>query len=864
MRLTISLLMIFSSSFLCAQTFTNAGAELGVQFSYTNGEYGGGVSFFDADHDGWDDLTFCTNGNGILFYRNNGVTFDPPVTVFSGQGQFKQCIWIDFDNDGDSDLFVTRYFGQWALLENTGDLTNLIDITAESGLGIEVFPQSGGSSWADIDNDGDLDVYIPNYDYVDGSPQNFMFRNNGDGTFTDISIISNTYNGNQPSFQSLFFDYNQNGYQDLFVINDRSPFSNTFYSNQGDGTFADKTTQVGLEQYIFAMNNSITDIDHDGNYELYISNNPTGNSMFSYNPDTDFFTDIINFTGLHVNDHSWSGLFMDVDNDTWEDLYVCVSPFWNQPGQDQFFFNNGDGSFTMDIVSTGLDNDASHSNSSAMGDINNDGFPDFIVVDQAPDISKLFRNNGNTNNYLKVELEGVEVNKDAFGSRIEVWIDGELLIRTTHGGEGYFTQNSSREMFGLGTTQLVDSLTVIWPGGFEETMYEVEANQTLHIIEGEITEQNSLVYGQIYSDQNNLCLADSILLIASIPDIISWNNGSFNDSIYVSTADTLFYTYELDEEVITSDSAFVIGSNTFAIDYSVITPLCGDGYGSIEFTIPVEESLLFYSINGVENEQLDELIEGSYELYVETSNGCSETILAELDVPDEIIAIYEVNQAQCADEITTVDVTVSGGVGTVNYYWIGFDPQDAIPGTFFPYVEDENGCQSSQAIEILEVTGIELNVNSTPALEGSTGTVELAVQGGTGTYTFSWSGPNGFTSNNQNLTDLSPGFYTVIVQDENGCIASDSILVSDTFVASNEIFNGAVYPNPATSTITIETLLDIDRLSLYDLNGKVHLEMFPSKGNQITLLDVQSFERGVYLLTIESNDKVYSQQLILK
>ena len=158
MRFTISLLMIFSSSFLCAQTFTNAGAELGVQFSYTNGEYGGGVSFFDADHDGWDDLTFCTNGNGILFYRNNGVTFDPPVTVFSGQGQFKQCIWIDFDNDGDSDLFVTRYFGQWALLENTGDLTNLIDITAESGLGIEVFPQSGGSSWADIDNDGDLDV----------------------------------------------------------------------------------------------------------------------------------------------------------------------------------------------------------------------------------------------------------------------------------------------------------------------------------------------------------------------------------------------------------------------------------------------------------------------------------------------------------------------------------------------------------------------------------------------------------------------------------------------------------------------------------------------------------------------------------
>jgi len=863
MRLTLLLILGFCSGPAAAQLFTEVSSDLGINYSYNGGNYGGGVSFYDADHNGWDDMTFCTNGDGVIIYQNFNGVFSPPINVVSGPGQVKQAIWIDYDNDGDSDLFVTRHFGKWSLHQNTGSILELIDVTVSAGLDIADFPQGGGSCWADIDNDGFLDVYIPNYDYVEGSPKNFLYHNNGDGTFSDVSEISGADDGNKASFQGLFFDYDQNGTQDLFVINDRLPFTNSFFKNDGNGIFNNTTAFAGLEQYIFSMNASISDINHDGEYELYITNNPTGNYLFSFNPQIQQFHDISSSSGTQVFDHSWAGNWLDADNDTWEDLYVAVSPFWGQPGQDQFFFNNGDGTFTMDIASTGFDGDATFSHSTAIGDFNNDGFSDLVVVNKAPQPSNVFRNNGNNNHYLKVALEGVNCNIDAFGARIEVYLGDELLIRTVHGGECYMTQNSKTEIFGLGAAEMVDSLSVIWPGGFTETAYNISVDQKIKIVEGEITEINAQVLGNIDYTNLNLCLTDSILLFASNTEPVLWNNSVFADSIWVASPGEYTFSYSIFNTPYSSETVTVIGTNDFNLDINVTNLLCyGQQSGAISIDVLGTEAIESYTLNGALNAELENLTAGTYELTVLSENGCEVFETIEVTEPEELLTEYEVTQSECFGEVTTVSVSISGGTPSYATFWQGFNPNDANAGTFFPYVTDANGCEASGTVTIDPVLEVVVSLSSQPSVNGDDGQISLEIEGGTGDYTFQWSGPDGFTSDAQNLFDLSPGFYTIVAQDSNGCIVSDSILVTAVSVLELVDFECLIYPQPAEDVVFIESLLPLTQIDLYDLQGRKVLTAasFSSK----TKLEVNHLTAGTYLLVLQSNSSFSQRILILK
>lgn len=863
MRLLSILFCLLISTSLLAQQFVDVTEDQGILHNYVGGEYGGGTSFYDVDGDGWDDITLCGNLSGVRLYRNEEGIFDSGTTIVQSTDEIKSAHWVDYDNDGDADLFVTSYLMPWKLYQNNGSVYDLVDVTSESLLPSTMFYETMGHSWADINKDGHLDLYICNYNTIGAS--NFLFLSNGDGTFTDVTDDYGVSDSFKSSFQSMFFDYNHNGQPDLFVINDREPFSNSLFKGEIEN-FSDITTFSGMEHYICAMNTSIADYDKDGDFDIYISNSTEGNYLMNFDSENSSYTNLADDAGVAVYERSWSALWVDFDNDGWEDLHVSKNPFAGATGQNRLFQNNQDGTFTNTTDLGYLPNDAtSPSYSSAMADFNGDGFTDIIVLNEAPFNSQLLQNVPTIeNNFIKINLEGTISNRDAIGTWMEVWTNGEKQIRYTQCGEGYLTQNSKTEIIGIGTATNVDSIRFEWPNGLVEMLYDIPANEKIEVIEGDISLSLVDGYQVINAETSLLCGTDSLLLVASAPGDITWNNEVQTDSLWVTQAGDYFYTFTFLGVDYESETITINGNDSFSANILSLAPLCyGENSGSLSFELGPDDELTSYSINDEVNGPITNLSSGVYNVILTNQNACEYAAEITVDEPAEFSVEYTVNQALCFGEVSTVDASVTGGQGSINYFWIGFNPQEASPGVFFPYIQDENGCEASGSVEILEVIELETTIESTPAIDGNTGTIALTITGGAGNYDVSWSGPNGFTSSETNLSDLEAGFYTVIVQDENGCISSSSILVSDTFIQELDQFQGLVYPIPATKFLFVESSLQLDQLQLFDLSGRKQLDILLTPGNLFTQLNVEQIASGMYILLISQNGQVYTQRVIL-
>ncbi|MDX1407105.1 MAG: VCBS repeat-containing protein, partial [Saprospiraceae bacterium] len=291
----------------------------------------GGISCVDFNQDGLDDLTFASCINDTLyFYENQGggnfTLIDPPLVT--NTDEVKGILWIDYDNDGDKDLVTASYGGPTRLYENTGGL-NMVDVTVAAGFPIDS-TSSMSVSAADYDRDGDLDLYVCNYGYLPSFPPpppdtNLMYRNNGDGTFTDVTAFTGTADSTRQSWCATFFDYNNDGWEDLYVANDRVDFRNALYHNNGDGTFSDVSASTGTDITIDAMNVGIGDYDNNGYLDIYVTNTPAGSALLKNNGDSTF-TDVASATGtLFPGSTGWGGTFYDFDNDLDLDLYVSCS-----------------------------------------------------------------------------------------------------------------------------------------------------------------------------------------------------------------------------------------------------------------------------------------------------------------------------------------------------------------------------------------------------------------------------------------------------------------------------------------------------------------------------------------------------------
>ena len=485
------ILVLFSINLLSAQVaFEESAQQLGISINCEYTFLGNGITFFDYDNDGLDDITVATAlGDPIYFYKNiNGNFVSQTLNISNNNARNKQINWVDIDNDGDNDLFITSDASGNRLFENLGNMI-MSEITSTSGMLTDNFPYYG-ASWGDYNNDGFLDVFIS---IRDPFIPNILYRNNGDKTFTLANVEAGLLTDGYMSFCSAFIDYDNDGDQDIYVANDKYANPNLMYRNNGDATFTEVGNITGTDVSIDAMSVTVEDVNYDGWLDIYITNDPSNNILFVNNGDGTF-TDMAQSYQVTFNSSSWGAVFLDADNDKDLDLYVSgegngtVSPFLSSA-----FYENINSSL-FQLNNNAVPGDFAYNYGNAIGDVDNDGYPEIVVNNIDHENIFLWKNTTNTsNNWLKVKLEGTTSNRNGIGSFIEISINANKQYRYTCLGEGYLSQNSATEQFGLGTETIVDYVKVKWLSGIEDIFYNVSPNQTMNIIEGSslsIDEQN--------------------------------------------------------------------------------------------------------------------------------------------------------------------------------------------------------------------------------------------------------------------------------------------------------------------------------------------------------------------------------------
>ncbi len=475
---TFILALIFIPLIIQAQiiTFTDVSSNMGISHTYPFG-LGAGVAFCDFDGDGKDDLSLSTDdGLTAHLYRNEDSTFTEMAGIFGIDDLFESnsLLWGDYDNDGDRDLFIANATGGNRLYQNNQLI--FTDVTAAEGITTETLGTTA-VCWVDYNNDGWLDLYITNYE---PSVNNLLYRNEQGNGFSDVTDQAGVSAPNKRPLAASFLDIDNDGWQDLYLAHDRGT-GNSLYLNNGDETFTDISEASNSNLVFNAMGIAIGDYNNDGFSDMYVTNTAAGNGFLKNNGDGTF-SEIADSLGVAVEKLSWGANFFDYDNDSDLDLIVSVQDGLPSAGN-ELFENLGDGSF-QENTNSGIHLDSDNSHGNAVGDFNDDGFQDILILNTHPTSSKLWQNNGGNGNWVKVLLEGTTSNRDGIGSRIEAYFAGERIIRTTHSGISYLSQNSFVQTIGVGTSDVIDSLVVLWPSGMRDVRRDIAVSQKLTIIEG--------------------------------------------------------------------------------------------------------------------------------------------------------------------------------------------------------------------------------------------------------------------------------------------------------------------------------------------------------------------------------------------
>ena len=492
-RLLIHLSFLFSGMATCpgglrAQVFLNASDAFNITQYNWDGHYGSGITLADWDNDGWPDLTFGTTTGAIRTWRNLGGTgFEMIALPWLSEGETKALLWADFDNDGDDDLFVLEESGRSGFLENNGEgVFQLVQDTSGNDSQLpQTETESGGASFGDMDGDGDLDLHIcryvefPNFE-GDGN-RNVLLRNDGGFTFTNVTEQSGIDVHMRLSFQSLWWDFNQDGHQDVLVINDKDG-ANSMFENLGDGTFIDVAPNFGTDLVMDAMTLSLGDFNGDGGQDLFHTNTYFGGdglgAKLLVQQANGLFSEESATHNIALDEFCWGAAWMDVDNDTDLDLFVAehdgLAPFglnflWEN--QVEMDMTTGETSHSFEAFGAdvyGLDYLNSHV--VATGDLDRNGWVDFVVHNVGNHKARIWMNSGFGNGHTSVTigLHGIVSNPDAAGARLTVHSPSASQSRIIHVGENYLSQESEYEVFGLGNDTSIDSVTIVWPSGLVE------------------------------------------------------------------------------------------------------------------------------------------------------------------------------------------------------------------------------------------------------------------------------------------------------------------------------------------------------------------------------------------------------------
>lgn len=673
-RCFCSILSLFLLNTSLAQTFVNVAPAQGIN-ALASGNYGNGVSFYDWNHDGFDDLTL-TNKNVLpRFFQNNQGNFTE--VFFDGfvpMGDVKSVNWVDINNDGAPDISFNSYLGKVYLYLNDGNF-HFTDISASSNI-IQDPIWGYALSWGDYNKDGFVDLYVSNYmdSLMVNARTNYLYKNNGDGTFEDVSVSSGTSNGYHYTFQSVWFDYDNDTWLDLYVINDRVINRNYLYHNNGNGTFSERGIESGLGVYIDAMSASVADYNNDGWFDVYISNTPTQGNFFFKNNGDGTFSNVSAINAVQMFQFCWGAVWLDADNDRLQDLFVPTIPYLpiSALGYNSFFKNQVN---TFDIqFSTGLSADAGSTYSCARGDINNDGFFDILTHSYAPIGTQVWKNNAVGGNYLKIKLEGVISNRDATGVRLELYSGLNRQYRFTLNGEQYISQNSQWQLFGLGSDSHIDSLVIKWPSGWRDVFYQPAINQNHVIREG-----SSITNHISYSGNVRFCQGDSIVLDGGIWESYTWSNGSTGRFLTVKESGNYTVDIQSNGFTIPADTLNILVDSIPQVDSNVIQPSCYNANnGSItleHFSSNSDEVIWSDGQTGLNR---DSLLAGEYRFHLTDLNGCVLIDTITLTQPELLQAFTEFNQDTCIGTWSGSAIA-SGGTPPYMYHWEFFHFGNGIP-----------------------------------------------------------------------------------------------------------------------------------------------------------------------------------------
>lgn len=499
---------------------------------------GNGAAFLDYDND--DDLDLLlVNGSTLDSLTQGG---DPMVALYEndGQGRFDDVTpgrsldtrgWgmgvcaADYDNDGFLDLYITA-FGPNVLYRGSPD-GHFADVTAAAGVGDTQW--GSNCAFGDYDRDGFVDLYVANYLTFDaeqvpkrgagsgcrymgldvacgpiglpGAPDT-LYRNNGDGTFADVTGTAGVSGPEYYGFGVLFTDLDDDGWPDLYVANDSEP--NLLFHNNGDGTFTEdglvagaSISATGREQAGMGVDSG--DYDGDGRLDLIVSHFSEDYHTLYENSAAGFFTDVSSAVGIarpSLPYLGWGVGFVDIDNDGWLDIFTAnghVVPDVDQLGlattyqqRSQLFRNQGNKRFTdvTEEVGGGLLIERT-TRGAAFGDYDNDGDIDVLMVN-LDDRPTLLRNDTlSDHHWVTLRLAGRESNRDGIGAKVTIEAGGRTQIAEVRSGGSYLSHNDMRVHVGIGDATQVDSVEIRWPSGQTETAASLAADRFYVAREGQ-------------------------------------------------------------------------------------------------------------------------------------------------------------------------------------------------------------------------------------------------------------------------------------------------------------------------------------------------------------------------------------------
>ena len=526
--------------------FVDVTSVSGLDFLHVSGDsqqryilesMSGGAVFLDFDGDDYLDLYLV---NGTRFETNP----DPPISRLyhnaegarqgdrafvdvteragvGGSGWGMGATSADYDNDGDVDLYVTRW-GANQLYRNDGD-GGFRDVSSSAGVDDDGWGSS--AAFADLDADGWVDLYVANYVEFDlqqrrdesgcqvyGGVEGFcgpvgwparadvLYRNRGDGGFDDLSAATGIGDWKLPGLGVAFCDYDDDGDQDIYVANDKE--ANQLWRNDGDWHFTEAGVAAGVAYSIdgtaqAGMGVDFGDFDNDGDFDLYVTNFSGDVNTLYENEGGGMFVDATAAAGLDGAVRpllGWSTSFLDADGDGWQDLFVANGHLYPQLesrqtslgyAQPNLFYWNRGGAFALAgaEVGDGL-RVAKVSRGAAFGDYDNDGDVDVVVVNLNDRPTLLRNEGGNDNGWLGLDLEGSGSNRNAVGARVRVTIDGNTQSQEVQRGYGYQSGHDGRLLFGLGNAAVADRVEIRWPSGRVQSFESLKARQYHKIGEG--------------------------------------------------------------------------------------------------------------------------------------------------------------------------------------------------------------------------------------------------------------------------------------------------------------------------------------------------------------------------------------------